>query len=159
MKGMALTVLSLLLFPTFTLAQSTQDSWHNLQRLKPGQKVEIVDAKLKAYSGKFVRFTDEAITVQEGKMEAVVPRADVVRVSVRDNSHRTRNMLLGAGIGGGIAIAATVIPLAASSNEGNSCGICAAGIAAGIGGGAALGMIPSHQTIYRVEETPARAAR
>jgi hypothetical protein len=158
MKRMVLTLLSLLLIPAFTFAQPTQDSWDNLQRLEPGQKVEIVDVKMKTYNGRFVSFTDEAITVHEGKREVTVQRADVVRVSVRDNSHRTRNMLLGAGIGGAIAIAATIVPLVANSNEGNGCGICAAGIAAGFGGGTALGMIPSHRTIYRAQAPKQSAA-
>ncbi len=157
MKRMVLTLLSLLLIPAFTLAQPTQDSWDKLKRLQPGQKVEIVDAKMKTFSGRFVSFTDEAVTVNEGKTEVTVQRADVVRVSVRDNSHRTRNMLLGAAIGGGIAIAATIVPLVASSNEGNGCGVCAAGIAAGFGGGTALGMIPSYRTIYRAQ-TPKQSA-
>ena len=158
MKWMVLTILSLLLIPVFTLAQPTQDSWDNLKRLEPGQKVEIVDAKMKTYSGKFASFTDEAIRIQEGKTEVTVQRADVVRVSVRDNSHRARNMLLGAAIGGGIAIAATIVPLVANSNEGNGCGVCAAGIAAGFGGGTALGMIPSHRTIYRAQATKQSAS-
>jgi len=41
-------------------------------------------------------------------------------VSVRDTSHRTRNMLLGSGILGGIALAAAAVPLGISGNEGTS---------------------------------------
>jgi len=122
--------------PIFTLAEEAQASWDNLKQLRPGQKIEV----------------DQAIALQQGKTEVTVQRADVVRVSVRDTSHRTRNMLLGAGILGGIAIAATAVPLVASGNEGNSCAACAAAIAAGFGGGAALGMIPGNRTIYRVKK-------
>jgi hypothetical protein len=75
-----------------------------------------------------------------------------VRVNVRDTSHRKRNMLLGAGILGGIAVAATAVPLMANSNEGNSCPACAAAIAAGFGGGAALGAIPGSRTVYRIKK-------
>ena len=117
-----------------------------------GQKVEIVDMKMKTLKGEFVTFTDEAITVREGKGEESVERANVVRVTVRDTSHRTRNMLLGAGIGGGIALAATIVPLASNSNEGNGCGACVAAIAAGFGGGTALGALPGSRTIYRVKK-------
>src|SRR5581483_708952 len=97
----------------------------------------------------FVSFTDDGITLRDGGTEQSVAHADVVRVTVRDTSHRTRNMLLGSAIGGGIAIAATIVPLAANSNEGNSCGACVAAIAAGFGGGAALGAFPGSRTIYR----------
>ena len=75
-----------------------------------------------------------------------------MRVSVRDTSHRTRNMLLGSGILGGIALAAAAVPLGASSNEGNSCGVCVAVIAAGFGGGAAFGAIPGSRTVYRAKK-------
>ena len=150
MRNATLATLFLMLIPVLATAQSAPDSWDNLKQLRPGQKVEVVDAKMKTYNGKFVSFTDEAITIHEAKTDVSVPRAEVVRVTVGDNSHRTRNMLLGAAIGGGIAIAATIVPLVASSNEGNGCGLCAAGIAAGFGGGTALGMIPGHRTIYRV---------
>ncbi len=142
----------LVLAPTLTLAQSAKDSWDNLQELQPGQKVEVVDKRLKTLKGEFVSFTDEAITLREKNGEQSVDRINVLRVSVRDTSHRVRNVLLGAGIGGGIAVAATVVPLAANSNEGNSCGICVAAIAAGFGGGAALGAIPGNRTIYRVNK-------
>jgi len=157
MKTMVLVLFSLLSTTTFTLSQPMQASWDNLKQLRPGQKVEVVDAKMKTYNGKFASFTDEAITIHEGKTDVTVPRADIVRVSVRDNSHRTRNMLLGAAIGGGVAIAVTIVPLVSSSNEGNGCGICVAGIAAGFGGGTALGMIPGHRTIYRAQ-TPKHSA-
>ncbi len=49
----------------------------------------------------------------------------------------------------GPPLSATVAPLIANSNEGNSCGVCVAGIAAGIGGGAAIGAIPGNRTVYR----------
>jgi len=111
-----------------------------------------VDSSMKTLKGAFVSFSDEAISLQAGKGEESVERAKVVRVSVRDNSHRVRNMLLGSGILGGIAVAATAVPLMAGSNEGNSCPACAAAIAAGFGGGAALGAIPGSRTVYRAKK-------
>lgn len=152
MKRATLALVFLFLVSGFALAQSAQDSWDNLKQLHSGQKIEVVDMKMKTLKGEFVTFTDEAITLREGGTEQSVERTNVVRVTVRDTSHRTRNMLLGAGIGGGIAIAATIVPLAASSNEGNGCGACVAAIAAGFGGGAALGAIPGNRTIYRTKK-------
>ncbi len=152
MKRITLALACLLLSPALTLAQSAKDSWDNLQQLKPGQKIEVVDKQMRTFKGEFVSFTDEAITLREKNGEQSVERAKVVRVSVRDTSHRTRNMLLGAAIGGGIAVAATVVPLIANSNEGNSCGVCVAGIAAGIGGGSAVGAIPGNHTVYRARK-------
>jgi hypothetical protein len=152
MKRVIETLLLLLLVPGFSLAQSSQNNWDNLKQLRPGQKIEVVDSSMKTLKGAFVSFSDEAISLQAGKGEESVERAKVVRVSVRDNSHRVRNMLLGSGILGGIAVAATAVPLMAGSNEGNSCPACAAAIAAGFGGGAALGAIPGSRTVYRAKK-------
>ena len=152
MKRVTETLLLLLMVPGFGLAQSSQNNWDNLKQLRPGQKIEVVDSSMKSLRGPFVSVSEEAITLQLGKGQESIERAKVVRVSVRDTSHRTRNMLLGSGILGGIALAAAAVPLGASSNEGNSCGVCVAVIAAGFGGGAAFGAIPGSRTVYRAKK-------
>jgi len=150
LAGIAVVLLSCSLV---ALGQAPRDSWDNLKGLRPGEKIEVVDASMKMLKGPLVSVSDEAITLQVGKSEQSVARAEVVRVSVRDTSHRTRNMLLGSGIAGGIAIAAAAVPLMINSNEGGSCCVCVAAIAAGFGGGAALGAaIPASRTVYRVNK-------
>jgi len=134
------------------MAQLAKDSWDNLKQLRPAQKVEVMDRSMKSLRGPFVSVSEEAITLKVRKNPVSIERTNVVRVSVRDNSHRSRNMLLASGILGGIAVAATAVPLMAGSNEGNSCPACAAAIAAGFGGGAALGAIPGSRTVYRAKK-------
>ena len=152
MRKAILVLVFLLLVPAFALAQSAKDSWGNLKQLRAGQKIEVVDTSMKSLRGPLVSVSEEAITLRVGKSQECIERAKVVRVSVRDNSHRARNMLLGSGILGGIALAATAVPLGISGNEGTSCGACAAAIAAGFGGGAALGAIPGSRTVYRIKK-------
>jgi hypothetical protein len=152
MRKATFVLVFLLLVPALALAQSAKDSWGNLKQLRAGQKIEVVDTSMKSLRGPFVSVSEEAITLQVGKSQECIERAKVVRVSVRDNSHRARNMLLGSGILGGIALAATAVPLGISGNEGTSCGACAAAIAAGFGGGAALGAIPGSRTVYRAKK-------
>jgi hypothetical protein len=152
MRKAILVLVFLLLVPAFALAQSAKDSWGNLKQLRAGQKIEVVDTSMKSLRGPLVSVSEEAITLRVGKSQECIERAKVVRVSVRDNSHRARNMLLGSGILGGIALAATAVPLGISGNEGTSCGACAAAIAAGFGGGAALGAIPGSRTVYRAKK-------
>jgi len=107
---------------------------------------------MKSLRGPFVSVSEETLTLEVGKGQESVARAKVVRVSVRDTSHRTRNILLGAGILGGAALAVG-IPLAKfNNNEGHSNGDVAAVIAGGFGGGAALGAIPGNRTVYRVKK-------
>jgi hypothetical protein len=131
------------------LGQARHDSWDNLKELRPGQKIQVVDVQMKTLNGQFVSFSEDAITLRIRSDEVSVPRPDVVRVSVRDTSHRTRNMLLGAGIAGGAALALGIPIAVINSNEGSSCAACFAAIGAGFGGGAALGAIPGSRTIYR----------
>ena len=153
MKRLTMAILLSVSCPLLAIGQEPRDSWDTLKQLRPGQKIEVVDSSMKMLKGPFVSVSDEAISLQVGKAEQSIARANVVRVSVRDTSHRTRNMLLGSGIAGGIAIAAAVTPLAINSNEGGSCGVCVAAIAAGFGGGAALGaVIPGSRTVYRINK-------
>jgi len=146
------TLLLVLLVPGFGWAKSSQDNWGNLKQLAPGQKIEVVDSKMKTLKGAFVSVSEESISLQVGKSEESISRADVVRVSVRDTSHRARNMLLASGVIGGIALIPAAIGLGINSNEGNSCPACVAAIVAGFGGGAALGAIPAYRTIFRVKK-------
>jgi hypothetical protein len=152
MRRLTAGLVLLLAVPLSTVAQRAQDSWDNLKQLRPGQKIEVVDSKMKTLKGSFVSVSEEALSLQDGKSQESVPRADIVRVSVRDTSHRTRNMLLAAGVIGGVTLIPAGILFAQQSNEGNSCGACVAAIVAGFGGGAALGAIPGSRTIYRVKK-------
>ena len=152
MRRITQTLLLLLFVPVFSPAQSSPYDWENLKVLRPGQKIEVIDKSMKSLGGHFVSVSDEAITLKVGKSQESIERAKVVRVSVRDTSHRTRNILLGSGIAGGIAVAAAAVPMMASSNEGNGCTPCVALIAAGFGGGAALGAIPGSRTVYRIKK-------
>jgi hypothetical protein len=152
MRRVIETLLLLLLVPGFGLAKSAQNNWDDLKELTPGEKIEVVDSKMKTLKGTFVSVSDEALSLQVGKSEESVLRANVVRVSVRDTSHRTRNMLLGSGIVGGIILTPAFILLVQQSNEGNSCGACVAAIVAGFGGGAAAGAIPGSRTVYRAKK-------
>ena len=157
MQRIMWAVFFLVVLPGFGLAQTGQASWDNLKQLRASQKIEVVDKNMKTLSGAFVASSDDSISLRQGKSEQSVARTDVVRVSVRDSSHRTRNVLLGSGILGGIALAVALPLVVQQSNEGNSCGACVAAIAAGFGGGAALGAaIPGNRTVYRAEKQQSR---
>ncbi|MGD1102081.1 MAG: hypothetical protein ABSA59_08435 [Terriglobia bacterium] len=76
-----------------------------------------------------------------------------MRVSVRDTSHRTRNMMIGAALGVGAGLALTVPLEIQQSNEGNSFVGAMAGVTVGLGGaGLGLGAIPGSRTIYRIKK-------
>ena len=151
---MKLTILVLLLLvPGIGFAGSSPNDWDNLKQLRPGQKIEVVDSSMKTVQGAFVAVSEEAISLRVGKSEESVVRAKVVRVSVRDTSHRTRNMIIGAAVGAGAGLA-IMIPLEIQqSNEGNSLAGPLAGVTAGLAGaGLGLGAIPGNRTIYRARK-------
>lgn len=143
----------LLLVPSLSFAQSSPGDWGHLRELRPGQKIEVVDKSMKSFGGHFVSVSEEAITLQIGKSQESIDRAKVARVSVRDTSHRKRNMLIGAavGVGAGLAVAIPVATLC--SNEGNCSSAETAGavvVVAGLGAaGVGLGAIPGNRTVYR----------
>ena len=99
MKRASVTGLLLLLVAGFGLAQSPQDNWDNLKHLRQGQRIVVVDSRMKTLKGTFVSVTDEALSVAAGKAEESVARANVVRVSVLNPSHRKRNALIGLAAG------------------------------------------------------------
>jgi hypothetical protein len=160
MRKLALMV-AFLGMPVFSRAQTPRNSWAELNALRPGQKIEIVETNLKKHKGTFSTVTDEAMQLRESGNDVGIKREDVMRVTVLDKSHRLRNAVLlgvgGAAAGAGITAAAT--RCSTSSGSFNLCGLgrgagVAVGSAIGLVGGAGVGAaIPSHPTIYRAPAT------
>ena len=133
-------------------AGADEANWDNLQQLRVGQKIEVVDTNLKKLKGTFLSFSDEAISLRVGKDEVGVQRPNAFRVSSREHSKRLRNTLIGLAIGGGIGVAVGAIGDARSGESGEHVGAYAFGLL-GSGIGAGLGAaLPSHQTIYKVKK-------
>ncbi|MCJ7502186.1 MAG: hypothetical protein MUP80_03890 [Acidobacteriia bacterium] len=154
MRRVIVSVFPMLLVPLLLSAQDARNSWNNLKQLRVGEKIQVVDQKLKSLTGTFVGVTEEAISLQVGPAPVAVQRVDVLRVTSRERTRRGRNALIGLGIGAaagavGLAIYAEKathgpvydrwVPIAAGVFWGG---------AVGAGVGAAF---PSHPTIYRSE--------
>ncbi|MGB7023281.1 MAG: hypothetical protein WBD73_05730 [Candidatus Acidiferrales bacterium] len=84
-----------LALPCVSSAQSSQSSWENLNTLRPGQKIEVVETNLKKDTGTFAAVSDDAIGINESTGEQSIPRASVMRVTQRQSKHRLRNTLIG----------------------------------------------------------------
>ena len=138
-------------------AQTQQDSWSNLDRLKAGQPIEVIESSMKQHTGKFVTVTDELLTMKENGSDVSVKRADIVRVSTSSWPKRGEHALIGLAAGGAIGAG---IGAASGSNTGflggSSRGIAAlVGIVIGAPSGAIVGTaLPAHTTVYRA--TPAQ---
>jgi hypothetical protein len=137
-------------------AQTQQGSWSNLNRLKAGQGIEVIESSLKRRAGKFVTVTDELLTIKENGSDVSVKREDVVRVTTSSVPKRGEHALIGLVVGGAIGAG---IGAASGSKTGflggSSRGICAlVGIVIGAPSGAIVGaVLPANTTVYRA--TPA----
>jgi hypothetical protein len=161
MKRASVTLLLQLLVAGFGVAQSPQDNWDNLKQLRQGQKIEVVDSRMKTRKGTFVSVTDEAISIAAGKGEESVARANVARVSVRNPSHRTRNALIGlaVGVGTGVIVGVASPELGQGKCAQGSCvdagtvsmlGFWGGALGAGIGAAIPVGTT----TVYRAAIKP-----
>ncbi len=154
----------------FLLTQSTgllarepaEQSWKNLKQLKVGHEIQVVQMNIKSLQGTFLGVSEEVISLRVQENEAALPRADVLRVSLREKSKRLRNTLIGLGVGsaaGGLALwlwARKAQPISRFRGEYYDIGkltILPIGIGIGAGVGAA---IPSHPTIYRAKKSRRR---
>jgi hypothetical protein len=126
--------------------------------LRIGQKVEVVDAKMKPHQGEFLGHSADFVRLRVGTNEVSVARADVISIKNREGARRGRNALLGLVIGAGVGAAVGLIG-GKTYHEGGETGVfmlvwtpIGAGVGAGVG--AAL---PSRQTtVYRVATLSAR---
>ena len=147
---------SVLLLATVAGAQDPEQSWENLRTLGGGEKIQVVDQKLKSQNGTFVAFSDDAITFRVDKDEVTVQRADVFRVSSRERGHtRGRNALRGLAVGAGVGL---VLGIAAGASGGltgderYTVPLVVAPLEFGlIGAGIGAAWTPGHPTIYRAE--------
>ncbi len=132
-------------------AQTPQGSWSNLNRLKAGQGIEVIESSMKRHAGKFVTVTDELLTLKENGSDVSVKREDVARVSTSSGPKRGEHALIGLVVGG--AIGAGI-----GAASGSPHGIAAlVGVVIGAPSGAVVGaVLPAHTTIYRA--APAAAS-
>ena len=145
----------LLLFlgtPAAPCAQTEHGSWSNLNKLKAGQGIEVIETSMKQHAGRFVAVSDELLTLREKGSDVSLRREDVARVSTSSGAKRGEHALIGLVVGGAIGAG---IGAASGSKTGflggSSRGITAlVGLVIGAPSGAAVGaLVPAHTTIYR----------
>ncbi len=138
-------------------AAADETGWSNLQQVRVGQKIEVVDTNLKKLKGTFLSLSDEAISLRVKKEEVGVQREDVFRVSLRGKSKRSTSALVGAAIGAlvGVGVGALAATSYGSGDSGSESFIVFLGTTIGAGAGAGVGaavpFVPSYRTIYRAK--------
>ena len=145
------SVLIALLFLAVSAVSAAQPTWTNLSKLKPGQKIQIVEKDAKKHSGTFLALSETAITFTEGTSERSIQKADVRSVKLQ-NKRRLRNTLIGTGLGAGAGAALGAAPTPSASFLFGT-GYAAAFVGtAGAAVGTAVGSLwPTHNTVYKAE--------
>ena len=137
-------------------AQKDKGSWSDLNRLKSGQRIEVIETNMKSHSGRFVAVTDDVLSLQEKGSDVSIKREDVVRVSTSSGPRRGEHAVIGLVIGGAIGAGIGAAAGSSGSKNGfldvNTRGIGALiGVALGAPSGALVGaVIPASTTVYRV---------
>lgn len=100
----------LLALPAALCAQKAKDSWSNLNGLKAGQGIEVIESNMKSHSGRFVTVTEESRSFQENGSDVSIKREAIFRVSTgsgpRHGEHAVIGLVVGGAIGFGIGAAA-----------------------------------------------------
>lgn len=155
-------IFTILLVVTTAHAQSLEQSWSNLQTLRSGEKIQVVDQKLKSIKGTFVSSSEEAIIFRVGQDEVSVMRADVFRVSSRERGRtRGRNAWIGFAVGAGVGLGIGGAMFASgaldvSTGEAATAAFVSAPLTFGlIGAGVGAVMPPGRPAIYRAERRKA----
>src|SRR5258708_15849165 len=131
------------------LAAPASKTWESLGQLKAGVPIEVV-TRDHAEKGEFVSSSTESLTIHTRHGEQRFSRPEVVRIVSRRESRRTRNALIGVGVGAAIGLITDQTLGTYLRNESNPASarplIWILPIAAYGGIGAAF---PSHPVIYR----------
>jgi len=154
-----IVVMIIIGLPATACGQKAKDSWSNLNALKAGQGIEVIESNMKNHNGRFAAITEESLSMQEKGSDVLIKREDVVRVSTGSGPKRGEHAVIGLVAGG--LIGAGIGALAGSSHGffgASDRGIAAlGGIAIGAPSGALVGaVVPAHTTVYRAAPDKAR---
>ena len=130
-------------------AAPASKTWESLAQLHSGATIEVVTSN-RVEKGEFVSISTESLTIHTRRGEQRFLRSEVVRVVSRTQSRRTRNVLIGVGVGAAIGLVTDQTLGAYLRNESNPAGarplVWTLPIALCGGIGAAF---PSYPVIYR----------
>ena len=134
----------------FSVALHAQEApWNNLQSLRKGDRVGVIQSNQKRVEGRFESVTDSRITLQADR-EISIEKSDVVRVYQPARHGRLFGTVLGAAIGvaaGGV-VDGTLGQYFRNESNGPAKGLLTAA-GAGVGAGIGAAVSGHYRTLYR----------
>jgi len=127
-------------------------SWESLQRLTPGESIELTRSDGKARTVTCGSASGESLVVRTNAGEESVAKADVARVRVKDAGRRMRRGALFTAIGAGVGAGFGVAVCPGCFNEGAGAKYVGPGIAAAAGIGALGFLTSAYRTVYLREK-------
>jgi hypothetical protein len=94
----------LFVFAMASAAQSPAQNWTSVTAIAVGTSVRV-SVGSRTVNGQVQGVTDDSLSINSGKGQEIFTRPEVVRVSVKKQSHRRRNALIGLGAGAAIGAA------------------------------------------------------
>jgi hypothetical protein len=142
--------------PLILFAQENvrQRDWAVIQSTSAGSKLEIETKENKRIKGQLSQVSDTMVTVIHKNKPVSIDRENVQRVYILSEGSRTKNFLIGTGLGagGGAGAALTLLGATGGSDESGAIIMIGVGIGAGIGAviGALTGGSEKRTLIYEI---------
>jgi hypothetical protein len=96
--------LALLLLAFAVTAAAASTDWAAVKSLTVGGEIKVSAADGKSFRGQLQSVTDESLVILAANTQQSLPRAQVLKITTRGDSHRKRNALIGLGIGAGAGL-------------------------------------------------------
>ncbi|MEO8027944.1 MAG: hypothetical protein ABI823_15775 [Bryobacteraceae bacterium] len=141
-------------FATVSVSLAADSSqWSNLDALKPGQHIGVIQTDQKRVEGRFDSYSDAGIVLR-GDQSITIPKDKVVRI-YKQGWSRTKRAILGAAIGAGAGVGLDIALGTRFNNEGaNFPRGVVTGLSAGIGAGIGAATGNGYKTIYQRTKLP-----
>jgi len=95
------SVIAIALALSLQARDAGKSSWANVENLRPGSKLTVIQIDGHREKGRFRQAPEQAITIRTRRGEVEISRARVVKITSPSKLRRLRNAGIGAGAGAG----------------------------------------------------------
>ena len=120
MKNSRTAVIALILVGLLSIpgrAQGVPGRWEKVEALAAGPQITVELKNGDRIEGQFEGFSPSELLLRTGSAQAMIPRADIDRITTREADRLGNGVLIGAAIGGGI-MAGITLPYADFTRSG-----------------------------------------